>query len=131
MKHFFVKFLILVSILPFTPVKEIIKAPLLLIHYMEHIEQFPDMTVAEFFNLHYKHGIHLDVDHKQDRKLPFKSMDYTQLPLFIFPEKSVFKIMQWEVGYDKEDRISTNYRFFIKDPIVQGIFHPPQTSAIV
>ena len=46
------RFLIIVCLFTFTPFKEVIKAPLLLIHYIEHLQEKSEMSLVDFFDMH-------------------------------------------------------------------------------
>ena len=71
MKQFVAKLLVFLFIISFTPMKEMIKVPLLLVHYYEHLDERPNMTIGEFLNMHYMHGIVFDADYEKDMQLPY------------------------------------------------------------
>ncbi|MBK8851687.1 MAG: hypothetical protein IPN73_16280 [Saprospiraceae bacterium] len=57
-----------------TPMGELLKLPLLVHHLVTHLEEEPEMSLAEFFKMHYNQGIVIDEDYHQDMQLPFKSV---------------------------------------------------------
>lgn len=56
---------------------EVLKLPMLVQHYLEHIDEDKDITVFQFFVQHYTEGI--DHNHQENHnhhdKLPFKTTD--------------------------------------------------------
>ena len=110
----------------FTPLKETLKLPLIALHYMEHLKEFPDMTWEQFYFMHYTIEIHFDDDYHKDRQLPFKSYDFSHLPLFIvstLPEMAKRTLYK---PAEVRKSINSEYHFFVKDTNLQGVFHPPR-----
>jgi hypothetical protein len=105
MKPAIAKFLIAIYLFSFTPLKELNRIPLLFIHYAQHLEEDSTMTVAQFFDMHYMHGIVFDEDYEQDMQLPFKTFDFSPLPVFVFQH------------YKEFDIIKKNSPFIINTPI--------------
>ncbi len=126
MKQLVVKILIFSCLISFTPIKELVKAPLLLLHYMEHLEEMPDMTIQQFLYMHYTIGFHVDDDIMKDFQLPFKTMDFTHLPMFLLTGlNDVFKSFQLtEIQFF--NKLNSSYNFPLKDVKSLGIFHPPK-----
>lgn len=59
------------SLFPNVDVTEVIKLPDLLEHLEKHRQENPDITLLEFFNLHYGDSQHAIRDVKHHHKLPF------------------------------------------------------------
>lgn len=57
-----------------TPMGELLKLPLLVHHMITHMVEDPQMSLVEFFDMHYDQGIVIDEDYHQDMQLPFKSV---------------------------------------------------------
>lgn len=109
-----------------TPVRELGKFPALFFHYYQHVKENPDMTISEFFDIHYAHGIVFDEDYEQDMKLPFKIMDYIQLPVFVLQENREWVQIMDHHFDNKNKKLFVNYRYTKTDAHLRGIFHPPQ-----
>lgn len=109
-----------------TPVRELVKLPSLLHHYYMHIHENPEITISDFFDMHYAHGIVFDEDYEQDMKLPFKIMDYNQLPVFVIQENREWVQIMYPCFDNKNKKPFENYRYTKSDAHLRGIFHPPQ-----
>ena len=128
MKPALAKFLIAIYLFSFTPLKELNRIPLLFIHYAHHLEEDSTMTVAQFFDMHYMHGIVFDEDYEQDMQLPFKTFDFSPLPVFVFQHYKEFDIIKKTSPFIIKDKINTSYSFYLSDAKLKGIFHPPKFS---
>jgi len=56
-----------------TELYQLLKIPVLIAHYLEHQNQTTDMSIAEFFSVHYSKAIADDEDAERDMQLPFKT----------------------------------------------------------
>lgn len=128
MKPGIAKFLIAIYLFSFTPLKELNRVPLLFLHYQQHLEEDSSMTIAEFFDMHYMHGIVFDEDYEQDMQLPFKGIDFTSLPVFVVQDAKEIEIIKKATSYIIQDKINTSYQFYLSDAKLKGIFHPPKIS---
>jgi hypothetical protein len=126
MKSKIVGFLIITYLFSLTPVKELGKFPALFFHYYQHVKENPEMTISEFFDIHYAHGIVFDEDYEQDMKLPFKIMDYNQLPVFVIQENREWVQIMYPCFDNKNKKPFENYHYTKSDAHLRGIFHPPQ-----
>lgn len=127
MKRFFYKLLVVAFLMNLSPVKELMKAPLFLLHYWEHQQEFADITLQQFYIMHYVADIHFDEDYEHDRQLPFKSLDYSPIPVFLVSKTLYLSELQYVTFLHKNLEVNKTYRFLIKDPHIRGIFHPPQS----
>ncbi|MBK8621526.1 MAG: hypothetical protein IPN79_07135 [Saprospiraceae bacterium] len=126
MKSKLAGFLLITYLFSLTPVKELGKIPVLIFHYYAHVNENPEMTISEFFDIHYAHGIVFDEDYEQDMKLPFKLLDHNQLPVFIIHEdKECVQILSLYFD-NKTHKPFENYRYIKSDAHLHGIFHPPK-----
>ena len=128
MKPAIAKFLIAIYLFSFTPLKELNRIPLLFIHYAHHLQEDSTMTVAQFFDMHYMHGIVFDEDYEQDMQLPFKTVDFTSLPVFMFQHLKDLDFIKKTSPFIIKDKINTSYSFYLSDAKLKGIFHPPKFS---
>ncbi|MBK9686343.1 MAG: hypothetical protein IPO65_00765 [Saprospiraceae bacterium] len=74
MRQTIAKSMLCIFLLAATPMGELLKLPLLVHHLVTHLEEEPEMSLAEFFKMHYNQGIVIDEDYHQDMQLPFKSV---------------------------------------------------------
>jgi hypothetical protein len=58
-----------------TELHQLLKAPLLIEHFMEHREENKDITLWQFLYAHYAMDHVKDADYDKDMKLPFKTHD--------------------------------------------------------
>lgn len=128
MKPAIAKFLIGIYLFSFTPLKELNRVPLLFIHYAHHLEEDGNMTIAQFFDMHYMRGIVFDEDFDKDMQLPFKAVDFTSMPIFVFLDYKIIDIDKKVASFILKDKINTFYRFYLSDATLSGIFHPPKAA---
>lgn len=58
-----------------TELSQLLKFPMLIHHYAEHKGQIKDLTLWQYLVLHYQNDNIIDIDHNNDKQLPFKSHD--------------------------------------------------------
>jgi hypothetical protein len=58
-----------------TELRQLIKFPLLVQHYLEHKAENKSLTLLEFLRIHYHDETIMDADYAKDMQLPFKSHD--------------------------------------------------------
>lgn len=75
MKKFISIFILAAYLCSYTELNELLKLPLLLIHYTEHSSQDQNLSFTDFLHMHYHHDHDNDGDDAADRNLPFKSHD--------------------------------------------------------
>lgn len=127
MKVWIARFLLMVCIFSFTPLREMVKLPVLVVHYFHHRAEDSSMSIAEFFDMHYLQGIIYDEDYTQDMQLPFKTMDTGSMPVFMIVEMPLERL----TIFCDPTRIvqpSLGYLFYVQDPRPHGIFHPPRVA---
>jgi hypothetical protein len=122
------KFLLFVCIFSFTPLKEILKAPVLFIHYNIHLGETPEMTIREFLDMHYMHGLVMDKDFEQDQQLPFKVVDFVNLPVFLVTDNKEITFPQICPASSFISKMTFSFLCFKGDLFAGGIFHPPKIS---
>lgn len=88
-----------------TPMGELLKLPLLVHHLLTHLEEDPQMSLAEFFDMHYDQGIVVDEDYHQDMQLPFKSVQSNVC--FVLGDIQVLQAIEWSgiPGYRRSEKI--------------------------
>lgn len=104
-------------------VREVFKLPVLVEHFTKHRSLNPEMSFADFFEMHYIHDVK-DGDYKEDKKLPFKSYEghhHTQ-EIFLSKWQKSFSIF-FIFFEDKESDFYYVERFYTSD--IPSIFRPP------
>jgi hypothetical protein len=128
MKVFMAKFLLIMYLFSSTPLREFVKVPVLVSHYLYHMEVMPEMTMQRFFSMHYLEGTVHDEDFHQDQQLPFKTVDFNTLPVFVLQSCKMFDTKLFSLENQKDSSNPSNYNFFLSEATRRGIFHPPQFS---
>lgn len=128
MKSLVPKLLLVVYLFSYTPLREIIKAPLLVTHYMYHAKAEPRTTVWHFFEMHYGDGVAHDPDFQHEHQLPFKTSDCNKTPVFVFFSQKSSDIVFFipERGNKGEYLVDIDTK--LPDAKLRGIFHPPQNA---
>ncbi|MBL7698770.1 MAG: hypothetical protein JNK79_11445 [Chitinophagaceae bacterium] len=75
MKKAWVHILFLVAMLYQTSFSQLLKLPMLVVHYIEHRHINQHITFSDFLFMHYLGDDMNDDDNDRDRELPFKSVD--------------------------------------------------------
>src|SRR5690606_22129474 len=106
--------------------REALKLPLLVQHYIKHISEHPEMSVREFISMHYLEGIIMDEDYDQDMQLPFKAVNLSAFVItgIFIPAQN----QNWDgvLVCRKNKKISPAYSLNYQNPNTKNIFHPPQ-----
>ncbi len=110
----------------YTPLGQLCKFPVLLIHFQEHKEENKNLSVSDFFKLHYFNSEASGNSHEENTKLPFKTFDInTALSIVILNEPLIFTsekegiIKQKSLKYPKRD-----YQYY--KHYLSTIWQPPQ-----
>lgn len=72
MPRFMPTFFLMIYLFGATQLHELLKLPLLVVHYMEHEQQNSDNNLWDFLVLHYTNAHIIDEDYRKDQQLPFK-----------------------------------------------------------
>lgn len=125
MKVHSARFFLLIYLFSYTPLRELIKLPMLVTHYVYHAEASPGITVRHFFEMHYGKDAAHDADFQQDQQLPFKTTDVNTLPVFVLQNN---RMIDLQPAYAElpEKNAPTAYLFCTSEAKLRGIFHPPQ-----
>lgn len=104
----------------FTEMREIVRLPILVEHYLEHRELVPEMSFFHFLTMHYK----TDVPHDAtDMELPFKGCDDScACPTFTIPDGR----MPVHVVVVERPVYAAAYVSFIPTSGLDEIFQPPR-----
>ncbi len=108
-----------------TEFHELLKAPLLVMHYLEHKAETPGLTPAQFLTLHYNQQNHTDSDSYDDTKLPFKTHEHipaTHIKLFI----SYYTLEIPVFNHTLKNNIPVYRAQFISQNLLCNIWQPPK-----
>lgn len=77
-------FLLSVYLFSTAEAREFLKFPVIFEHYQEHKQKDNDLTILDFFDIHYMHGSPFDEDYDRDMQLPFKAPVYSTVAAISF-----------------------------------------------
>ncbi|MDO4228911.1 MAG: hypothetical protein Q4C98_03790 [Capnocytophaga sp.] len=90
----------------FPEVREVVKLPVFIQHFVKHRAEAPDMSLAEFLHLHYVNNA-VDADFEEDMKLPFKSMEKSiSVNSVYLIEPQIVTFEKIEIFVDKKSNFS-------------------------
>ena len=126
MKKYITYFLICTYLFSFSEVRQILKMPNLIEHYISHKIIDNGTSVFSFVKMHYldEHGV--DGDYHQDMKLPFKTHDVSvNVFSFVFPPKKIeFNFEYKPLDIDEQQSFAYSGNFF--PSVFQKIWQPPK-----
>jgi hypothetical protein len=108
---------------------QLLKIPILIMHFRDHQQQNPALTFVAFMKMHYHHP-KKDADYKTDRKLPFVSHSihfgsvFTLNPVFRF-------VLKKEAPVVLKSEISSKREIYYVNSILQSIWQPPKFSSFL
>jgi hypothetical protein len=108
-----------------TEFHELLKAPLLVIHYFEHKTETPGITPAQFLALHYNQQHTTDNDNNRDNQLPFKTDEHIPAsPVMLFISHYTVKV---PVPHHPVTNDVPVYRsLFLPHNLLCSIWQPPK-----
>lgn len=110
-----------------TELHQLLKLPMLLNHFLEHHDQEPDESLADFLNEHYSetHN-HSDNEHHDHDNLPFKSNDCaTMHSNVVFNHDHNFSFCEPHIVSEKAS-VATNNVVIYSSAVLNTIWQPPQ-----
>lgn len=123
-KRALVVFLTLAFMFSNTGFNQMLKLPVLLVHFGEHKKEKPQMSFAEFLHLHYVHGNVMDKDYEKDMQLPFKTVDFSFANLNIYHNLPHFEVKAPVLF--TSSLVSIYHIFFISSSLLNNIWQPPK-----
>ena len=79
MKKYIAYFFIVIYLFSFTEVRQMLKLPVLVEHFISHKLRDPGTNWVDFLTMHYVLDHGMDNDYVQDMKLPFKKIDFSSI----------------------------------------------------
>jgi hypothetical protein len=64
-----------------TEAYQLLKLPLLAVHFIQHCKEDPTMTLLAFLEMHYAEEVVYDDDWQEDMQLPFKTCSHGEISL--------------------------------------------------
>ena len=110
----------------FCELRQLVKLPNLIEHYISHKIENRDISVFAFLKMHYLDEQKMDKDYDQDMKLPFKTHDLSSISIVlnIPPEKPNFNIPHKTIYVDVSSNFSYSEKFY--PSVFQKIWEPPK-----
>ena len=124
MKKASVLFLTLLFLVSNTEFHELLKVPSLVIHFMEHKSENPNITLAQYFAIHYNSKTVHDDDYDRDQQLPFKTVEHLQSSVTVFI--SYFSIKLPIPHFNNNVELPFYWASFISFQLLSNIWQPPR-----
>ena len=123
------KILLFIVLFSYTPLREFLRLPYVLIHFAYHNEEGDVMSFSDFVLMHYLEKSVPDEDHPQDMQLPFKSLTENCLSQNAFQVPCHRIHLQFKTKQPGSYSSGFNFFAFKTSPHLRGVFHPPQSIA--
>lgn len=126
MKKYIIYFLICTYLFSSSEVRQMLKLPNLIEHYISHKIVDSGTSLYSFLKMHYVDEQFRDKDYQQDMKLPFKTHDFSvNVFSFIFPPKNLeFNFEHIALDIDQKQNFVYSEHFF--PSVFQKIWLPPK-----
>ena len=76
--------LLLISVLAYTEIGQLLKLPVLIVHYNEHNAGYNNLRIWDYIREHYSNDDKVPADHDRDMQLPFKTNHTCQSNLILY-----------------------------------------------
>jgi len=120
--------LLLLPVLIFnTSVREVIKAPQLVLHFLQHHQLNAEISFIDFLEMHYLGQDLDDNDDEEDMKLPFKKIDSHHIISVGVPSEK-FMLLK-AVCLNVYTRKTFDYTNCYSNPDFGSLFRPPISIA--
>lgn len=127
-KRYFIGLLLMVYFLSITQLSELLKIPILIEHYSEHLQENKAMSFLDFLSIHYSRGSVKDADYERDRQLPFKSVGiFSSLTACIQTPLHSFNLKPLVYPQVKSLSPNTNGFLYVSD-FHSFIWQPPKVA---
>jgi hypothetical protein len=108
-------------------VRQVLKLPDLVEHYVYYKLVKKDGNVLDFFKMHYLEDHGIDSDHEQDMKLPFKTHHFSVvslLPTHFPPKKMELSLANKNFFEDKRQNFAYSINYY--PSVFLKIWQPPK-----
>ena len=125
MKKLFAISFLFIYLFSTTELHQLLKAPLLIQHFIEHKEENKHATLWQFLYTHYAIDHGKDADHDKDMKLPFKTHDkcVSSFSNVYLPSAKVS--IEKPIEFLQEKRFATNGQLLLSSHL-SNIWQPPR-----
>jgi hypothetical protein len=106
-----------------TEFHELLKVPVLVAHYLEHKREQPDLSLVQFFSIHYNNNTK-DEDYTRDSQLPFKAAEHLTSSITIFI--SHFAVKLPAPYFNHKTDIPFYRASFVSSQLLSNIWQPPK-----
>lgn len=129
MRRIFSFLLLCVYMFSMTEMHQLVKAPMLVEHYLEHKEEDKSISLVSFLEMHYLNGFTKDADFEKDMKLPFKSIgDTCYSYIVVIPNAFVEIPQRVEISLNKNTKgVIQKSQTFISN-YFSSIWQPPKIA---
>ncbi len=112
-----------------TEVHQLLKAPKLVEHFLEHKNEDKGLTLISFLEMHYLNGFTKDADYEKDMKLPFKTtQDNCFSFVVVLPTPEKFELIGEPIGDNFQSaKILQKNQIFISN-YLSAIWQPPKIA---
>ena len=126
MKKISTIFFLSIYLLSTTEAHQLLKLPVVFMHFQEHRQENKNISLLEFLDMHYMHGSPLDNDHERDMQLPFKT---TNCCLSTIATAYLPLLVQYSITAPVQN--SNKNESFLKPPFIHSsylskIWQPPK-----
>lgn len=119
-------FLLVLYLAAATPLAELAKLPVLFEHFQEHRQESPDISVLDFFRIHYFNGNNRDADFSRDMQLPFKTLEASSFVLALVQPPLDWAISDVPNPSPLRKQILPASLLFPPNPFVASPAEPPE-----
>jgi hypothetical protein len=116
-----------IYLLSSTQLKELLKLPLLVEHFMEHKELNAQMSFIDFLCVHYAEGNVKDADYEKDMRLPFKSAENSLSSYLSFYLPALNFKQDLIVHFTEQKQSFPCYNFTYSSAFLSSIWQPPRS----
>ena len=120
MKKAFAIFFLTFYLLSTTELSQLLKLPAFVNHYIE-------LTLWQFFCIHYAHGNVRDADYDKDMKLPFKTLDSVTLQISVDMPPSLITVSNKQPYDISKKNITIPKNENATSAFLSSIWQPPKT----
>lgn len=112
-----------------TDAHQLLRLPLLVQHYIQHKKESSQLSIIDFFKIHYSSKVVIDADYQQDMQLPFKTHEQDNCQTWVKKLPPLFTIQLPYTTYINRNYtlISVSFHSLLS---VYSIFQPPRIENV-
>jgi hypothetical protein len=124
MKRVLTYLLVLLVVGETTSLNQLIKAPVLYAHFVEHNQHDPRVDFFTFLTWHYGGDDANDQDNDRDMQLPFKKFEH-QSPTFLYT--AINRVVPYNACWPLATQFNIERPMVYFDPAPSALFRPPRS----